>query len=116
MTGGTAEETTTPDFPTSPWLTPAERDLGFGSVVANETRTRLLNRDGTFNVHREGTGFWRSLSLYNWLLQITWPHFFGLVVATYLGVNLTFGVAYTMAGADALVGPAPAGPFWRAFF
>ncbi|HYQ95875.1 MAG TPA: hypothetical protein VER38_02595 [Candidatus Eisenbacteria bacterium] len=30
------------------------RDLGFGSVVASESRLRLLNRDGTFNVDRSG--------------------------------------------------------------
>ena len=37
-------------------LAPAEepRDLGFGSVVADESRLRLLNRDGSFNVLRRG--------------------------------------------------------------
>ena len=30
------------------------RDLGFGAVVARESRRRLLNRDGSFNVVREG--------------------------------------------------------------
>jgi inward rectifier potassium channel len=97
-------------------MTPAERDLGFGSVVANETRRRLLNRDGSFNVHREGIGFWQSLSLYNWLLQITWPRFFALVVATYIAVNVIFASLFLLAGADALTGASPGGRFWRAFF
>ena len=41
-----------------PRVIPAEeeRDLGFGSVVANERRYRLLNKDGTFNVARDGLG------------------------------------------------------------
>ena len=116
MTGGAVQERDVADYPSSPWLTPAERDLGFGNVVANERRKRLLNRDGTFNVRRQGAGFWRSLSLYNWLLQITWPQFFGIAVATYLAVNLLFASAYLLAGADALAGPAPGGPFGRAFF
>lgn len=30
------------------------RDLGFGAVVARESRQRLLNRNGSFNVVREG--------------------------------------------------------------
>lgn len=30
-----------------------ELELGFGSVVSLDSRWRLLNRDGTFNVHRE---------------------------------------------------------------
>src|SRR5712691_7364522 len=109
-------EATTSDYPTAPWIAPLERDLGFGSVVAGETRTRLLNRDGTFNVHREGTGFWQSLSLYNWLLQISWPRFFALVVGTYVTVNVLFAWAYLLAGANSLAGLAPAGRFGRAFF
>jgi len=109
-------EATASDYPTSPWIAPLERDLGFGSVVAGETRTRLLNRDGTFNVHREGTGFWQSLSLYNWLLQISWPRFFTLVVGTYVTVNVLFASAYLLAGANSLSGLAPAGRFGRAFF
>jgi len=114
--GADTREATTSDYPTSPWIAPLERDLGFGSVVAGETRTRLLNRDGTFNVHREGTGFWQSLSLYNWLLQISWPRFFALVVGTYVAVNVLFALAYLLAGANALAGPAPGGRFGRAFF
>ncbi len=32
-------------------------DLGFGKFVSSESRRRLLNRDGTFNVRRTGLGF-----------------------------------------------------------
>ena len=42
---------------TPPANTDINADLGFGSVVARESRRRLLNRDGTFNVRREGLGF-----------------------------------------------------------
>ena len=80
-----------------------ERDLGFGSVVARESRTRLLNRDGTFNVPRKGLGFWSSLSLYHWLLTLPWNRFFLLVAATYVAINALFASAYFIAGPDALV-------------
>ncbi len=43
------------------------RDLGFGAVVARESRKRLLNKDGSFNVVREGLSFFRSLSPYHYL-------------------------------------------------
>src|SRR5678815_4157912 len=102
MTGPDPTQPATSEYPSSPWIAPPERDLGFGSVVASETRTRLLNRDGSFNVHREGTGFWHSLSLYNWLLQITWPRFFSLVVAAYIAVNVFFATVFVLIGADAL--------------
>src|SRR5256885_1559973 len=116
MTSPTATEPRTAEFPSSPWIAPPERDLGFGTVVASETRTRLLNRDGTFNVRREGTGFWRSLSLYNWLLQISWPQFFLLVVASFVAVNVLFAGAYYAAGAGAPSEPGLSGPLPAWFF
>lgn len=61
---------------------PVDRnDLGFGSVVARQSRERLLNRDGSFNVRREGLGFFQSLSLYHSLLNMSWPRFL-LVLTT----------------------------------
>jgi len=51
------------------------RDLGFGSVVARESRQRLLNKDGSFNVVREGLGPLASHSFYHDLLTISWPRF-----------------------------------------
>lgn len=79
-------------------------DLGFGAVVARESRRRFLNRDGTFNVRREGLGFWQSLSAYHYLLTITWPKFLGLVTLGYLATNAVFAVFYVVAGAHALTG------------
>jgi inward rectifier potassium channel len=82
----------------------AESDLGFGSVVARESRQRLLNRDGTFNVRREGLRFWQSLSAYHYLLTISWPKFFSLVVLSFLTANAFFAVLYMLAGEGALTG------------
>jgi len=79
-------------------------DLGFGSVVARESRKRLLNRDGTFNVRREGLRFWQALSVYHYLLTITWPRFLSYVCATYVVTNGIFAVLYVSAGAHALTG------------
>ena len=79
-------------------------DLGFGAVVARESRRRFLNRDGSFNVRREGLGFWQSLSAYHYLLTITWPKFLGFVTLGYLATNAVFAVLYVIAGAHALTG------------
>ena len=79
-------------------------DLGFGAVVARESRRRLLNRDGTFNVRREGLGYWESLSAYHYLLTITWPKFLSYVAATYVATNAIFALLYVAAGAHALSG------------
>ncbi len=84
--------------------TDPDLDLGFGSVVARESRKRLLNRDGSFNVRREGLRFWESLSLYHYFLTITWPKFLAYVGGSYIGANALFGVLYVACGAQALTG------------
>src|SRR5207248_2184419 len=81
-----------------------DRDLGFGTVVSRESRQRLLNRDGSFNVARYGLGFFESFAPYHLLLRISWTGFLGGVVATYFVINLVFAVAYLACGPDALVG------------
>lgn len=90
------------------------RDLGFGSVVASESRERLLNRDGTFNVGRRGLSIFESLSPYHALLSITWPQFLGGVAFSYLLLNTLFAALYLLCGDGAIgAGPARFGP---AFF
>ena len=68
-------------------------DLGFGSVVAGESRSRLLNRDGSFNVARRGLGFWTSLSAYHALLRTSWPRFLAVLAIAYLAANVLFTFA-----------------------
>src|SRR5215468_11119291 len=95
------------------------RDLGFGSVVARESRQRLLNRDGSFNVMRAGLGFLASLSPYHALLTMSWRKFFGLTALFYFGANLIFAVAYLFCGPGALSAPPNSGihsHFLQAFF
>lgn len=79
-------------------------DLGFGAVVARESRRRLLNRDGTFNVRREGLGYWESLSAYHYLLTITWPKFLSYVGMSYVAINAIFALLYVIVGEHALSG------------
>ncbi len=96
-----------------------DRDLGFGSVVGRESRQRLLNADGTFNVQRTGLGVLESIAPYQQLLTMTWTTFLGAVVAVYLVVNVLFAVLYMLAGANALQGQGAdmlGGVFGRAFF
>lgn len=95
------------------------RDLGFGAVVARESRQRLLNPDGSFNVRRRGLRFGRSSSLYHYLLTVTWPRFLALIITGYLGVNTLFAALYYACGPDALAGtavPAANGRLVQAFF
>ena len=96
-----------------------ESDLGFGNVVARETRGRLLNRDGSFSVERRGLGFWMSVSPYHALLTMSWGMYLALASFAYLVANALFACAYLLCGPGALAG-AKEGPvhneFLRAYF
>ena len=72
-----------------------DRDLGFGTVVGRDSRQRLLNRDGSFNVVRRGLSALDGWAPYHQLLTMSWARFVALVVVAYVGlrivVNSRFG-------------------------
>jgi inward rectifier potassium channel len=95
------------------------RDLGFGSIVSRESKARLVNRDGSFNVERRGLAFWEYFSPYHFMLTINWWQFFGITAAFYLLANTLFAWSYLLCG-PASLGTVYAGlehhTFLRAFF
>jgi inward rectifier potassium channel len=96
-----------------------DRDLGFGTVVGRESRQRLLNRDGSFNVSRAGLGALDTWAPYHLLLTMTWSRYFAVVAAVYVGLNLVFAAIFAAFGAEALTGALEhghGGTFSRAFF
>jgi inward rectifier potassium channel len=109
------EQNPTPPLPL-PSGEPDTRDLGFGSVVSQEQHTRLLNRDGSFNVHRKGLHFWTQLNAYHTLLTMRWWKFNLLLVAFYLFFNLLFAFAFWLCGPGALHGDASNSPFLQALY
>jgi len=76
-------------------------DLGFGTKGA-ESRVRLLNHDGSFNIRRKGLPFLKWFSAYHFLIQIPWWKFNLLVLATYAVINAIFGGIYMLVGLDGL--------------
>jgi inward rectifier potassium channel len=96
-----------------------DRDLGFGSVVSRQSRQRLLNPDGSFNVVRSGLGLLETVAPYQQLIAVSWTGFFTLVLTLYLIINVVFAFLYLAAGPTALVGSRPGmfgGSFSQAFF
>jgi inward rectifier potassium channel len=94
-------------------------DLGFGAVVARESGKRLLNRDGTFNVRRQGLRFFESLSGYHYFLTISWSRFLSYVTLAFVLMNALFAAGYLACGPRALSGFANAtwgARFLQAFF
>jgi inward rectifier potassium channel len=95
------------------------KDFGLGSKVTGLTRTRFLNKDGSFNVERTGESFIGSLSPYHTLLTVSWAKFNSMVVLSYFIVNLLFAAGYMLCGPGALDGSTSTTftqRFWDAFF
>lgn len=66
---------------------------------------RSINKDGTFNVYRRGVR-WRDFHPYLHLLNMSWPRFFAVVLASYLLVNVLFAAVYFALGPGSLQGAA----------
>ncbi|NJM53632.1 MAG: hypothetical protein HC846_09730 [Blastocatellia bacterium] len=80
-----------------------DKDLGFGEKVSRESRKRLLNRDGSFNVERTGLKLTSLLNPYHILLTISWRAFIGWTLLVYFLSNVVFGFFYGILGAESLV-------------
>jgi inward rectifier potassium channel len=82
------------------------------------TFRRVINKDGSFNVHRRGTT-WRDTHPYLTLINMSWPGFLAFVFMGYLLVNTMFALLYYAIGTEHLQGSEAATAFDRflnAFF
>jgi hypothetical protein len=59
-------------------------ELGLDMRVTQSSDVRLLNRDGSFNVSREGLPFLESIHIYHSLFTMPWWKFNLLLVVTFL--------------------------------
>ena len=97
------------------------QDLGFGTKL-NDSFSRLVNKDGSFNIRRSNETFWDRVNLYNRLITMGWRKFLSLVLGLYMTENLIFAGLYMLAGPEHLKGlddvtdATPVGRFWGAFF
>ncbi|MGA2379735.1 MAG: ion channel [Spirochaetia bacterium] len=79
---------------------------------------RIVNRDGSFNVRRHGRRL-QDFHLYQFLIQLSWPTFFAVVLAAFLALTLAFTALYFAAGIGGLQGipeGTPARTFLQVFF
>jgi inward rectifier potassium channel len=79
---------------------------------------RTINKDGQFNVRREGTS-WRDVHPYLRLISMPWPGFLGVLFVSFLVLNTLFATGYYLLGAKQLRGGIAAdvgGEFMNDFF
>lgn len=89
---------------------PLDRELGFGKNLTTEGR--LMNADGSFNVIRETENWWDNN--YYHLVTMKWSHFFLLLFAFFLMLNILFSMLYLAAGIEHFNGMT-AGDSWHNF-
>jgi inward rectifier potassium channel len=64
---------------------------------------RIINRDGSFNVHRRGTRL-RDFHFYKFLIRLSWLQFMGVLFGTFAAVSAVFACLYLAIGLGSLQG------------
>jgi inward rectifier potassium channel len=96
----------------------SNEDTGFGTNPDNYGG-RFVNRDGTFNVKKEGLPFFQRFSLYHSMLNMPTWKFYGTLFSFYLSVNFIFACIYFFIGAaqfQGILATGQGGTFKEMFF
>ena len=88
-------------------------DTGFGNN-ASSFGGRFINRDGTFNLRKEGMPFWERFSIFHRMLSMPRWKFIAIILIFYFAINLVFAIIYWLIGADQLQGVMATTP-WASF-
>ncbi len=80
-----------------------ENELGFGSKTSTQ-KSRLINKDGSFNINRIEQSNWGSTSVYHALISMPWRRFNLIVFAYFIAINLIFACCYYFSGMEGLKG------------
>jgi inward rectifier potassium channel len=88
-------------------------DTGF-STGGNDTGGRFINKDGSYNLVKEGMPFWKRISVFHDMLNLPQWKFIVVILLFYVAINLIFTTTYFLIGPSGLTG-LPAGNGWRMF-
>lgn len=91
-------------------------DQGFGTKAKNKP-SRLVKANGHFNVKHKNRKAVFSRG-YHYLVGISWPKFFTIILSIYIGVNLVFAALYKFCGIEEITQSTGTfwGDFWNGFF
>ena len=78
-------------------------DSGLSSLVANQG-SRLLNKDGSFNVHKTGVPLMQRLSFFNAMITMPLWKFLTIILSAYFTLNLLFAGVYFLIGIEQFSG------------
>ena len=78
-------------------------DLGLG-IKDTGKGNRAINKDGSFNVVKKGSSFFKTNEVYHNLISMSWTKFFLLITSGYVVINLIFAGLYLEVGFENLLG------------
>ena len=78
-------------------------DTGFASNT-NDTGGRFINKDGSYNLVKEGMPFFKRFSLFQDMLNLPLWKFITVIFIFYAAINIFFTLIYLLIGADQLDG------------
>src|SRR5580700_7258316 len=93
-------------------------DTGFGGNP-DDYGGRFVNRDGTFNVKKEGLPYIQRFSLFHTMLNMPVWKFYGTLFIFYLVVNFIFAFIYFLIGQiqfQGMIAVTPVETFKESFF
>lgn len=78
-------------------------DTGFGTN-ASDYGGRFINRDGSFNMRKEGMPFWERFSIYHRMLNLPRWKFITLIICFFLAINIIYTIIYLLIGTEGFTG------------
>lgn len=89
-------------------------DTGFATNSNDQLGNRFINKDGSYNLEKEGMPFSKRFSLFNDMLNLPLWKFICVIFIFFIAINLIFTVMYFLAGKEQFDGLIP-GTDWRIF-
>ena len=81
----------------------SNNDTGFSGNTGNYGG-RFVNKDGTFNVKKEGTSFWDRFSMFHTMLSLPSWKFIAIIVIVFIAINLLYTAIFMAIGAPEFAG------------
>jgi inward rectifier potassium channel len=81
----------------------SNNDTGFGTS-ATSYGGRFINKDGSFNLRKEGLPLWERLSLFHTMLNMPRWKFISIILIFFHAINLFYTCLYLLLGADQFTG------------
>jgi len=89
-------------------------DTGFSTNASDLVGRRFINKDGSYNLVKEGMPFWKRVSVFHDMLNLPLWKFITVILLFYVAINLVFTGIYFWIGPYQLQG-VPDGDNWHIF-